>query len=205
MISKVSKKIFNHVKCFYRKSLFYICFKNFRIVENSFPIDSKLTKINIKKKVKSISTLDFTILHTTIPHNLRIKVLSEVINSVFKSKARSRIGFSKSSIYWTSKGCGRTYFTRETLIDTDCDSDYKMLFYHRKPSVQTRDWYSPMIIDPAPCWAKLFLYCFESKYVQQLISEGPSRGYKFHGTSRLIDDLCKINYDAEFSSSYKYI
>ena len=36
----------------------------------------KLNKINTKKKAKSISTFDFTTLHSTIPHNLLIKVLS---------------------------------------------------------------------------------------------------------------------------------
>ena len=36
---------------------------------------------------------------------------------MFKSKTRSRIGFSKRSIYWTRKGCGRRYFTIQTLID----------------------------------------------------------------------------------------
>ena len=55
-----------------------------------------------------------------------------------------------------------------------------------------------MDIDPAPYWANFFLYIFESKYVQQLISKASPRTYKFHGTSRFIDDLCTINDDGEF-------
>ena len=54
------------------------CFKNFWVVENSFPIATKLNIINTKKKGKSISNSEFTTLYTTIPHNLLIKVLSEV-------------------------------------------------------------------------------------------------------------------------------
>ena len=55
-----------------------------------------------------------------------------------------------------------------------------------------------MDIDPAPYWANFFLYIFESKYVQQLMSKAFPRTYKFHGTSRFIDDLCTINDDGEF-------
>ena len=100
--------IFNHVEGFHRKCLFYTYFRKIWVVENSFPVVTKLSKINTKKKAKSILTSDFTTLYTTIPHNLLIKVLSEVINFVFKSKTQSRIGFSNISVYWASKGCGRT-------------------------------------------------------------------------------------------------
>ena len=79
-----------------------------------------------------------------------------------------------------------------------------MLFYHWKPSVQTKDWHS-YSHDPFPYWENLFLYFFESKYVQQLISKGSTRAYKFHGTSRFIDNICTINDEGEFFSSYKYI
>ena len=64
----------------------------------------------------------------------------------------------------------------------------------------------PMGIDPAPYWPNLFLYYFfRSKYLQQLISKGSPRVYKFHETLRFMEDLCIINNDGEFSSSYKYI
>ena len=41
----------------------------------------------------------FTTLYTTIPHVLVTEVLFEVIRFVFKSKARSCISFSETSIY----------------------------------------------------------------------------------------------------------
>ena len=63
----------------------------------------------------------------------------------------------------------------------------------------------PMNIDPTPYWVSLFLYLFEFKYIQQLISKRYSLAYKFHGTSRFIDDNCTVKDDGEFSSSYKYI
>ena len=73
-----------------------------------------------------------------------------------------------------------------------------------KASVQTRDWYS-YVHRPSSKLSKHLSRFFEFKYVQQLISKGSSRAYKFHGTSRFINDVCTINDDGEFSSSQKYI
>ena len=57
----------------------------FWFVENSFPFVTQLNKINTNKKAKSISTVDFTTVHTT-PHDLLIQILSEVISFIFRSK-----------------------------------------------------------------------------------------------------------------------
>ena len=51
----------------------------------------------------------------------------------------------------------------------------------------------------------LFLYFFEYKHVQNLISKKSTRAYKYHATSRFIDDLCVINDNGEFSKFFKYI
>ena len=84
-------------------------------MQNSFPIATMLNEINVKKK--SISTFDCGTFYTTILYKLLIKVLSEVISFVFKSKVRLHIGFSKTSIYWTSKDVGRRYFTNQSLAN----------------------------------------------------------------------------------------
>ena len=62
-----------------------------------------------------------------------------------------------------------------------------------------------MGIDPAPFWANLFLYSFESKFVQSLISLGSTRACHFHSVGRFIDDLCAINDREELLSSHKDI
>ena len=84
-------------------------------MQNSFPIATMLNKINVKKK--SISTFECSTFYTTTLDKLLIKVLSEAISLVFKSKFRQQIGSSKRSIYWTSMGVGRRYFTKQTLVN----------------------------------------------------------------------------------------
>ena len=63
----------------------------------------------------------------------------------------------------------------------------------------------PMGIDPALFWANLFLYHYESKFVQNQVSLGSTRAYHFHSVDRFIDDLCSINDREEFLSLYKDI
>ena len=49
------------------------------------------TNINTRERAKNMFTYDLSTLYTTIRHNLFIKVLSEIIHFVFKSKVRSKI------------------------------------------------------------------------------------------------------------------
>ena len=151
----------------------------------TFPIVTKVNKINTKIKTKSFSTFDFTILYTTIHHNLLNKVLSEAINFVFKSKTQSRISFWKKILHKTNfDWCNPT-------------SNHKMLFYHWKPSAKTRDWHSyghgSSSIPGKP--SSIFI---SSEYVQQLISKWSSRAYKFRGASMFIGYLCTINDGGEY-------
>ena len=83
-------------------------------MQNYFPIATVLNEINVKKK--SISTFECSTFYTTTLDKLLIKVISGVINFVFKSKNRQHI--SKTSIYWTSKCVGRKYFTKQALVIT---------------------------------------------------------------------------------------
>ena len=111
-ISKNFKMIFNTVESFHKKGFFYLGCKKFWVVQNSFPIATMINKINVKKK--SISIFVCSTFYTTILDKFLIKVLPEVINFVFKSKVIQHIGFSKTSIYWTSKDVRRRYFTKQT-------------------------------------------------------------------------------------------
>ena len=116
-IYKILEMILNPVESFQNESFFYSCFKKFGFVQNPFLIVPTLNKINIKKKAKFILAFDFNTFCSTIPHKLLIKELSEVINFIFKLKFKKHIGFFKTSVYWTSKGVGRRYFTKQTLFN----------------------------------------------------------------------------------------
>ena len=59
----------SHVKSFHNRSRFYSNFKQFWVVQNSFAIVEKLTKVDHKTNAKTmLCTFDFSTLYTTIPH-----------------------------------------------------------------------------------------------------------------------------------------
>ena len=180
------------MESFHKKSYFYSNFQKFWVVQNSFPIVEQLDKINTKKNAKRISTFDFSTLYTTIPHDMLIDVLSHIIEFVFKSSQRNKIGFSPNSVYWTSRGKDKRFFTKNSLIETVAFL-IKNCYFTVGNQVFRQAIGIPMGIDPAPFWANLFLYYFESKYVQSLISLGSTRAFNFHSVGRFIDDLCAIN------------
>ena len=62
--------VFNVIESFYNKTFFYSGYKKFLPAQFYFPITTKLNKINVKEKAKSILTFDFCTLYTTIPHKL---------------------------------------------------------------------------------------------------------------------------------------
>ena len=72
-------------------------------------------KINVKKNCLSI--FECSTFYTTTLDKCLIKVLSEVISFILKSKDRQHIGISKKPIYWTFKGFGRRYLTKQTLVN----------------------------------------------------------------------------------------
>ena len=77
---------FNTVESFHKKGFFYLGCKKFWVVQNSLPIATVINKVNVKKN--SISIFECSTFYMTTLDKLLIKVLSEAISFVFKSKVR---------------------------------------------------------------------------------------------------------------------
>ena len=155
---------------FLNKSFFYSGCKKIWVVENCFLI---VTEVNVKKNptLLQLLTLYTTIplyirpfhfiynhstLYTTTPLKLLLLVLSEVIYFAVKTKVRKRIGFSKTSIYWTSNETGRRYLTKQTLINVISFLISKC-FFNTSNMVFKQDIDIPMSIDPATFSANLLI------------------------------------------------
>ena len=207
VISRVFKLIYMHIESFHRKNKFYSHYNKFWVVQNTFPIIDRLNKLNSQKKAKSISTFDFSTLYTTIPHHLLVQILSELIEIVFDFYAKDkkyRLGFSNTSLYFTTRGTENRYFTKSSLKDAVSFLIQKCYFTIGNLAFK-QDIGIPMGIDPAPFWANLFLYKYEKEFVDKLISEKSTRAYLYGNTGRFIDDLCAINDRSDFKDSHKQI
>ena len=62
-----------------------------------------------------------------------------------------------------------------------------------------------MGIDPAPFWANLYLYKFETRFMKGLRKSDNVTARKFHGCSRFIDDLVCLNDGNKFGESFRNI
>ena len=204
VMSNVFKVLYHHVESFHRKSRFFSGFSKFWVVQNSSPVIEHLNRINAKKKAKRISTFDFATLYTTLPHDLLVKTLTEIINFVFDCGCRNRLGFSASSVYWTTKGKDNRFFTNTSLAEC-MEFLIRNCYFKVGNHILKQNIGIPMGIDPAPFWANLFLYQYESQYVQNLVSNSSPRAYNFHSVGRFIDDLCAINDRDDFFSCYNEI
>lgn len=80
-ISKIFKMTFSYADNIIMKRFFYSSCKKFWLVQNSFPIFTKLNKIEVEKKVKSISTYDFSTLLTSILDKLLIHCFQKLLIS----------------------------------------------------------------------------------------------------------------------------
>ena len=203
-VSKAFRLIAYQMKNFHDKSKFYTNYHKYWIVQNISPIIEKLEEINRKKNAKIISAFDFSTLYTNIPHQLLITSLNEIIDFVFKGGNNRFIIISVKQAFWGSRKRYKQYFTNKSLKATI--KNLILNCYFTVGNVVMKQIIGiPMGIDPAPFWANLFLYRYESIYISELIKSDKIKAKKYHGTSRFIDDLCALNDGEEFKNSYKEI
>ena len=210
LASTIYKHIFNQVRTFHSKSSFYKNYNRFWVIENSFPVIEKLSKLNEKKKARNVSTYDFSTLYTKLPHDELIKNLDEVVDFVFKGGKKKVDGNRKyltvrgSYAYWTKKKHGTDSFTR-AQIKLLTSHLIKETYFQVGNLLFKQCIGIPMGIDPAPFWANLHLYTYEDAFIFRLIKSDKGRAIKFRHSTRFIDDECNLNDNGEFGKSYREI
>ena len=203
-VSKAFKLITSQIENFHNKSKFYQNYNKFWIVQNVTPIIGKLLEINNKKNAKIISAFDFSTLYTKIPHHLIINILNDIIDFAFSGGKNKQIIISGNKAYWGSRRRQKHYFTKSSLkvsvrhLILNCYFVVGNITMKQVVGI-------PMGIDPAPFWANLFLYKYESEHIGKLIKSNKIKAKKYHGCCRFIDDLCILNDGGEFNESFAEI
>ena len=76
-----------------------------------------ISKINKRKNAKQVSTFDFSILYTKIPHDKLLDILYKVVDFVFKGGTRDYIVSKKQSCTsWSSKKRGHHFVFTKSLF-----------------------------------------------------------------------------------------
>ena len=84
LVSHIFKTYFYQTENFHKNAKFLSIYNKFWVLQNSDLIIDSLNKINKKKRIKSITIYEFSILYTKLPHDKLVDKLSSIIDFAFK-------------------------------------------------------------------------------------------------------------------------
>ena len=175
------------------------------IIDNNVKFLEDIDGVNQRNAARNVKMGDFSTLYTGIKQEDLKQKLKLVTDKAFKGGTNQYIRVGKQAHWSSGKGyfnCGM--FDKERvhkLIDFVVDNSYFRLgnkVYHQCIGI-------PMGIDPAPQMANLYLYFYESSYMEKLTAEDYGKAIKFNKTRRFIDDIATINNDGLLMEERKKI
>ena len=205
-ITSIFKLAYNQVEKYKVKTFNFSGIKTFWVIQNSQPVLNNIEKINTKKNAKTISSFDFSTLYTNIPHSKLLEELSAIVKFIFKGGTRNSIYIDKYGIAHWSKYVNKSHSNYDLdkilravkyLLD-NCHFQFGNKLFRQIVGI-------PMGSDPAPYFANLFLYRYESRWLNRMKKENNVLARKFGRVFRFIDDLIAINDGNEFEKYYSEI
>ena len=205
-VSSVFSLFNKQIETYSKKSHYYSGVKSYWIISNRDPVLDTVRKSISRKSAKCVSSFDFSTLYTKIPHDKLLDVLYKVIDFAFKGGTKDRVAINgQGTAYWAGKGSRvRNYFTKDsiknavTFLITNC-------YFKLGNKLFRQDIGIPMGSDPAPFFANLFLYHYESSWIKKIQKTNNTLARKFGNVFRYIDDLLALNDGQSFEYYYHQI
>ena len=170
------------------------------VIQNSNPVIERIGKINKRNKAISITTFDFATLYTKIPHALLIEALNDIVDFAFQGGVANAVYINKYGASWRNSADARAYTKND--IKKALKYSIENAYFQVGNTVLRQKIGIPIGSDPAPFFANLFLYIYESRFINHLLKTDPARAQKFRHLFRFIDDLIYFNDDGEFAKSF---
>lgn len=172
-------------------------------IKNSNEVIQKLQSLHFK--ASDISTYDFSTLYTSLPHDLIKQKLGSLVSKTFKTLGHNFLACSESKGFFTNASLKKyTMFTCGEFIESLCFL-IDNIFVRFGNSIYQQVIGIPMGTNCAPLIADLFLYCYESEYMQALSVENDADVIEaLNRTSRYLDDLLNID-NIYFENIYRDI
>ena len=209
-LSKDLSSIFSlfqkQIEIYHQKSHFYSGVKSCWIAQNRDSVLKAVKKSCARRSAKCVSSFDFSTLYTKIPHDKLINVLNEIVDFVFKGGTRDKISISNSRVAsWVTKGKDKaSIYTKGSIVEAVAYL-IRNSYFKLGNKLFRQDIGIPMGSDPAPAFANLFLYHYESTWIKSVKKSNNILARKFGQVFRYIDDLLALNDGGSFESYYKDI
>ena len=194
------------IDTYYAKAHFYSGIKSYWIINNRDPVLRAVQKSRERKSAKCVSSFDFSTLYTKIPHDKLIDVLNKIIDFAFKGGTRNKISIYRSGrANWLRDGDRSSYVYTKELIRRSVDFLIKNAYFKLGNKLFRQDIGIPMGSDPAPAFANLFLFHYESSWLMSIKKSNNILARKFGQVFRYIDDLLALNDGHSFAQYHHLI
>ena len=201
-ITSIFKLAYTQIERYNQKASTFSGINTFWVIQNNIPVLNTLNKINLKNNAKTISSFDFSTLYTNIPHTKLFEELSGIIKFIFKGGTKSTISINKYGIArWTKYDNAQTKYDLDKILIAikflldNCHFNFGNKLFRQIIGI-------PMGSDPAPYFANLFLYRYESRWLNQMKKQNTVLSRKFGRVFRYVDDLLAVNDGDEFEKHY---
>ena len=172
------------------KGKIWLGIKTFWTIQNSYSVISSINKLNKCNAAKGMPHFDFSTLYTKIPHDKLLYVLNEITDFAFKGRTRDYVTVYNLGAFWSQSKSktGRSFSLQEIkyclkfLINNS--------FFHLSSKIFHQVIVIPMGSDPAPFFANLFLFFYESRWLKSIKNSNYGVARKFGNIFRFIDDYC---------------
>ena len=202
-LTAVFKQFYKQIENFNKIDHFFTGVKTFWVIQDKKPVVNAIRNLNKRRNAKSIMTFDFSTLYTKIPHDKLKEVLHELTDFCFKGCHRNKILVNEYGAVCLNPENAKNSSKKRLRFSIDnvkeaisylLDNCHFMVgdqIFKQRIGI-------PMGSDPAPFFANLFLYHYESRYMKELKKTDLPRARRFGNLSRFIDDLAAINDGGEF-------
>ena len=164
-----------------------------------------MNELNKRSKTTSVSTFDFSTLYTKLPHNKLLMVLNSSIDFCFNG------GESKYIIINNYEDCcvknikdNVICLNKQQIKDAAAYPPFNC-YFTVGPNIFSQIIRIPMGSDPASFFANIFLYFYESKWMNELKNSNLNKARTLCNIFRFIDHLNSINDGGEFENNYSNI
>ena len=194
------------ISAYHAKTHFYSGIKTYWIVQNRDPILEAVNKSTTRRSAKCLSSFDFSTLYTKIPHNKLIEVLTSLIDFVFKGGTRNKVSiYASGKAKWVNDKADSSFIFTKESIKSAISYLIKNSYFKFGGRLFRQDIGIPMGSDPAPAFANLFLFYYESKWITSIRKNNYILARKFGQVFRYIDDLLALNDGKSFETYHTEI
>ena len=197
-ITSIFRLFFRQIKSYNDKSRFFTGVNSFWVVENNKPVINAMNNLNKRKKANSVSTFDFSTLYTKLPHDKLLMVLHKLIDFCFDGGENKYIVVKSYGARWVKEYKNDQICYNKQKIKDAVTYLLSNCYFHVGFKIFRQIIGIPMGSDPAPFFANLFLYYYESKWINEIKRTDLIRARKLCNIFRFIDDLSTFNDNGEF-------